>query len=64
MNEKEHLKIFKILDLDTQEKRDRYLKMGNPENIERETQECTFVRTGHSTEILGDTQNAELESDS
>jgi len=59
----DNMELFKILKLDTQKKRDKYLSFECSEETKKDEQRCTFIRTEHSTQIQGETQNAELESD-
>ncbi len=62
--DKVHLELFKLLDIETEEKRRKYAVNYASVNKDEKKQEINFIRTGNDTLAFGEISDAKLESDS
>jgi len=62
--EEEYSKVFKLMGLETEEKRKKYQDYSSFHDADEDKKEVTFIRTGYDTQALGEAGDAELESDS
>lgn len=62
--DKEYLELFKLLDLDTEEKRNMYKTGERCITKDAKTREIDFIRTSHDTLAFGEIKDAKLESNS